>query len=67
MAPLADTRAASLADAGMVLPVDPARVVTIGVASPANAGSAAVGVADLANEGVLLRAAPVAVVERSGI
>ena len=59
---LADAGAASLADAGMVLPADPAGVVTVGVASLADAGSAAVGVAD---EGVLLHAAPVAVVNGS--
>ena len=37
-------------------------MVTIGVASPADAGLASVCVADLAVAGALLRAAPVAVV-----
>ena len=58
MTSLADARVASLADAGMALPADPAGVVTVGVSSPADAGLAAVGVAHLADDGVLLRAAP---------
>ena len=63
VAPLADARAASLAYAEMALPADPAGVKPhIGVASPADAGLATVGVADLADDGVLLRAAHVAVV-----
>ena len=44
------------------VPADPAGKVTVGVVSPADAGLAAVGVADLADDGVLLRAAPLAVV-----
>ena len=40
------------ADAGSELPADPAGVVTVGVASLADAGKVTVGVADLAVAGV---------------
>ena len=55
---LADARAASLADAGMAFPADPAGVVTVGVASLADAGVVTVDVTDLADAGAASLAAP---------
>ena len=49
MATFADGRAASLADAGMAFLADPAGVVTVGVASLADAGMVIIGVTDLAD------------------
>ena len=58
VADMADARAASLADAGMAFPADPAGVVNVGVASLADAGMVTVGVTDLADVGAVSLAAP---------
>ena len=50
---LADARATSLADAGMAFPADAAGVVTVGVASLADAGMLTVDVTDLADAGAV--------------
>ena len=48
--------AASLADAGIMFPADPAGVVTVGVAPLADAGPVTMAVADLADAGILFPA-----------